>query len=42
MKKPIAVFVLALSSMRIACNEKKEYGSITDDGTMEVDDHFYK
>lgn len=38
MKKQIAVFVLAISSMTIACNEKKEYGSVTDDGTMEVDE----
>src|SRR5690606_5651557 len=38
MKKELVVVALALSSVMIGCNEKKEYGDITDDGTMEVDE----
>ncbi|MEB2776288.1 hypothetical protein SYJ56_13270 [Algoriphagus sp. D3-2-R+10] len=38
MKNQLIVLALALSSMMIGCDEKKEDGSITDDGTMEVDE----
>ncbi|PZX48396.1 hypothetical protein [Algoriphagus chordae] len=38
MKKHIALFALALSSVLMSCNEEKEYGSVTDDGIMEVDE----
>jgi len=38
MKKYIAIAAVALSSIMIACNEKKEYGDVTDDGVMEVDE----
>ncbi|WP_192085275.1 hypothetical protein [Algoriphagus sp. Y33] len=38
MKNQISVFALALSSVMFACNEKKEYGSVTEDGTMVVEE----
>ena len=38
MKNQLILIALALSSVMIACNEKKEYGSITDEGTMEVEE----
>lgn len=38
MKNQLAVLALALSSMMIACTEKKEDGSITNDGTMKVEE----
>jgi hypothetical protein len=38
MKKHIALFVLALTTILMGCNEEKEYGSVTDNGVMEVDE----
>ncbi|PZX61282.1 hypothetical protein LV84_00270 [Algoriphagus ratkowskyi] len=38
MKKHLAIIGLALSSMTFACNEKKEDGSITEDGVMQVEE----
>ncbi|WP_439489045.1 hypothetical protein [Algoriphagus sp.] len=38
MKKNITVLAIAIFSLSISCNEKKEYGSITDDGVMEVEE----
>ncbi|REG88312.1 hypothetical protein [Algoriphagus antarcticus] len=38
MKKQLAVLVVAISSILFACNEKKEYGDVTEDGIMDVDE----
>lgn len=38
MKKQLAILTLAISSMTMACNEKAEYGSVTPDGEMEVEE----
>tara|TARA_R110002020_G_scaffold305892_2_gene521820 strand:- start:478 stop:879 length:402 start_codon:yes stop_codon:yes gene_type:complete len=38
MKKQLALFGLALSSILMSCNEQKEYGSVTDEGKLEVDE----
>ncbi|MBB6328512.1 putative secreted protein [Algoriphagus iocasae] len=38
MKKHLSLVALALSTILISCNEEKEYGSITDDGKMVVEE----
>ncbi len=38
MKKHITVLAITIFSLIISCNEKKEYGDITDDGVMEVEE----
>lgn len=38
MKKQIVLLAVAFSSMMVACNEKEEDGSITEDGVMVVDE----
>ena len=38
MKKHLALFGLALSSVLMSCNEQKEYGSVTEDGMLKVDE----
>ncbi|MDR7131064.1 hypothetical protein J2X69_003423 [Algoriphagus sp. 4150] len=38
MKNQLAVLAIALSSVMISCNDRKEYGSVTEDDIIEVDE----